>query len=51
MADKKVIIAKIEIKEKSKGKAWKNLSSADKDEILYELAKKVGLIAPDTVYK
>jgi len=41
--DKKIVIAKIDIKEKTKGKVWKNLSSSEKDELLYELVKKAGL--------
>ena len=43
MADKKITLAKIAIKEKSKGKVWKNLSSSEKDEILFEIAKKLNL--------
>ena len=51
MAEKEEI-KKIEIKEKLKDEVeWKNISSSDKDEILFELARKSFLIPNNMVYK
>ena len=47
----KVILAKIAVKERNKDKdLFKNISSSDKDELLYELCKKQGLI-PNIPYE
>ena len=39
------------IKEKHKGKPFKNLSSSDKDELVFEMAKKAGLLPEDMEFE
>ena len=50
--DKKIDIEKIDIKEKNKDKTeWKDIASSDKDEMLFELCKRFGLIPEGMIYK
>jgi hypothetical protein len=47
----KINLIKINIKDQVKDKPWKNMSSSEKDEILFEVAKKLDLIPPDSLYE
>ena len=49
---KPVELKKIAIKEKNKDKTeWKDIASSDKDEMLFELCKRFGLIPEGMIYK
>ena len=47
----KIEPAKISIKEDVKDKDWKNMSNSEKDEIAFEVAKKLNLISKDKTYE
>ncbi len=51
MADTKVNIAKLSIKESTKDKKFKNLTKDEMDRLLFEVAKRLGIVVENMSFE